>query len=145
MKTLAGAAAILVALGACQAPQPSGPANAEAIFKAPNAGTGSGIDPETQGPSFDAGSPDMTKRGTLTSTPIQTKVITVDPRDARTKIDLARTLLGEEWLFTSKTTKDGGVVVWKFMRRDIARVDVDPFGIPDIYKSSKEPAKPAPK
>ena len=143
MKTLAGAAALLIGVAGCQGPQSSGPANAEAIFKAPGAAIGSGIDPETQGPEFDAGQPDMTKSGTLTSSPIQTKEITVDPRDARTKIDLARTLLGEEWLFTSKTVKGDGIVVWKFMRRDVARVDVDPFGIPDIYKSSKEPPKPA--
>jgi len=142
MKTLAGAAALLIAVAGCQAPQPSGPANAEAIFKAPGAAIGSGIDPETQGPQFDTNTTAAPPTEALTASPIQTKEITVDPKDARTKIDLARTLMGEEWLFTSKTVKDDGVVVWKFMRRDIARVDVDPFGIPDIYKSGTQPAKP---
>jgi hypothetical protein len=146
MKTLAGAAVLLIAVAGCQAPQPSGPANAEAIFKAPGAAIGSGIDPETQGPQFDTNTTAAPPTESLMASPIQTKEITVDPRDARTKIDLARTLMGEEWLFVSKTVKDAGVVTWKFMRRDIARVDVDPFGIPDIYKASKEPPKPvAPK
>src|SRR5262245_30874702 len=144
MRTALGLAAIWVALSGGVAPKPSGPANAEAIFKAPVASTGSGIDPETQGPVFDNSSTTAPPTKPLTASPIQTKEITVDPKDARTKIDLARTLLGEEWLFTSKTVKDGGIVVWKFMRRDVARVDVDPFGIPDIYKASKEPPKPVP-
>ena len=147
MKTLAGAAAILVVLSGCKTPSGNQAAdNAEAIFKAPVASTGSGIDPETQGPI--SGTPSEIKEPRPDSLPIngmQVKEITVDPKDARTRVDFVRTLLGEDWLLMSKTPKADGVVTYKFMRRDVARVDVDPFGIPDIHRATKEPPKPVTK
>jgi hypothetical protein len=143
MKSLAAALGLLIAAAACQSSGNSSVDNANAIFKAPVASTGSGIDPETQGP-ITANEEEIksVKPGALEMTGMQVKEITVDPKDARTRIDLVRTLLGEDWMLMSRTPKSDGIVVYKFMRRDVARVDVDPFGIPDIHKATKEPPTP---
>lgn len=135
MRPVAGVLLLLVAAAACQSSNNS-VNNANAIFKAPKATTGSGIDPETQGPvtendpAVNPPPPAEVKRADQ----FQFKEITVDPKDVRSKLDLFRTLLGEEWLPVSKTPQSGGVVVWKFMRRDAGRLDADPFGLPDITK-----------
>ena len=146
MRPIAGAAALLLVLAGCSSSSGNSSVDsAEAIFKAPKATTGSGIDPETQGPiSADTSEVKSPRPEMTTVNGFQFKEITVDPKDSRTRIDLARTLLGEDWMFVAKTPKGDGVVVWKFMRRDVARIDVDPFGIPDLYKATKEPAKPVP-
>lgn len=136
------AAALLLGLAACRSTGNAAADNADAIFKAPKATTGSGIDPETQGVIATENEVKAPRPELTNANGFQFKEITVDPKDARTRVDLARTLLGEEWMFVSKTLKSGGVEIWKFMRRDAARVDVDPFGIPDIYKATKEPPKP---
>jgi hypothetical protein len=137
MKALAGAALVLV-LAACQSkPDPVNGANA--IFKAPKATTGSGIDPETQGPvSENETGVEPTKPAATPENSFQFKEILADPKDFRSRIDLVRTLLGEEWLPVSKTPKGNGVILWKFMRRDAGRIDADPFGLPDL---TKEPPK----
>ena len=143
MKTACAVALALVALAGCKSSGNSAVDNADAIFKAPKASTGSGIDPETQGAVSDKNTEVKSPRPEVTNmTGVMFKEITVDPKDHRTRIDLVRTLLGEEWLPVAKTPKADGVIVWKFMRRDAARVDVDPFGIPDIHKATKEPPKP---
>ncbi|HZN62682.1 MAG TPA: hypothetical protein VFC90_09800 [Planctomycetota bacterium] len=137
-------ALLLLAFAACQSSSGNSSVDsAEAIFKAPKASTGSGIDPDTQGAIMDNPSEVKSPKPELGQEPsFQFKEITVDPKDARTRIDLVRTLLGEEWMPISKVPKGDGVEVWKFMRRDASLVDVDPFGIPDIHKSTKEPIKP---
>ena len=144
MKLLAGCAVLLLAVAGCQGSSGNAAAdNAEAIFKAPVASTGSGIDPETQGPiTANEAEVKPPKPEVNEMAGIAVKEITVDPKDARTRIDLIRTLLGEDWMLMSRTPKSDGIVVYRFMRRDVARIDVDPFGIPDIHKATKEPAKP---
>jgi hypothetical protein len=145
MKPLAGTLAILLALAGCKSSSGNAAAdNANAIFKAPVASTGSGIDPETQGPISADTNEVKAPRPEILVPGMAVKEITVDPKDARTRIDLVRTLLGEDWMLMSRTPKGDGIIVYKFMRRDVARVDVDPFGIPDIHKATKEPAKPIP-
>ena len=135
------AAGLLLGLAACQSTGNSAADNADAIFHAPKATTGSGVDPETQGVTSTENEVKAPRPELAAQNGFQFKEVTVDPKDARTRVDLCRTLLGEEWMFVSKTLKTGGVEVWKFMRRDAARVDVDPFGIPDVYKAIKEPPK----
>jgi hypothetical protein len=143
MKSPAAALVLLLFAAACQSSGNSSVDNANAIFKAPVASTGSGIDPETQGPIVpNEEEIKSVKPEALEMTGMQVKEITVDPKDARTRVDLVRTLLGEDWMLMSRTPKSDGIVVYKFMRRDVARVDVDPFGIPDIHKATKEPPKP---
>jgi hypothetical protein len=142
MKTATASLLLLFALAACRSSGNAAADNADAIFKAPKASTGSGVDPETQGITSNSSEVKEPRPEVTTGIGFQFKEITVDPKDARTRIDLARTLLGEEWIFVSKTLKGAGVEVWKFMRRDAARLDVDPFGIPDIFKATKEPVKP---
>jgi hypothetical protein len=144
MKTPAGlAAAFLLFLSACSAPKrDSGSEAAEAIFKAPKASTGSGIDPDAQGVTGAVDTEVKSSRPALQEAPtggLQFKEIDVDPKDVRTRVDLTRTLLGQEWMFVSKTLKTGGVYTWKFVRRDVGKVDDDPFGIPDIYKAKEKP------
>ena len=135
MRSVAGALLALFSAAACQSPG-NAVNEANAIFKAPKATTGSGIDPETQGPitendpSVNTSKPAETNRVDQ----FQFKEVTYDPKDVRSKLDLFRTLLGEEWLPISKTPKGDGIVVWKFMRRDAGRLDADPFGLPDITK-----------
>jgi len=144
MKLALWAALLPFALVACRGSSGNSSVDsANAIFKAPKASTGSGIDPETQGAVSDKNTEVKSPRPEVTNmSGLMFKEITVDPKDNRTRIDLVRTLLGEEWLPVGKTPKADGVIVWKFMRRDGPRIDVDPFGIPDIHKATKEPQKP---
>lgn len=144
MRPLAAAAALLLAFAGCKSSSGNSSVDsAEAIFKAPKASTGSGIDPETQGPiSADTAEVKSPRPELTTQVGFQFKEITVDPKDPRSRIDLARTLMGEDWMFVGKIPKGNGVMVWKFMRRDVARIDVDPFGIPDLHKATKEPPTP---
>lgn len=144
MKAYAGTAVLLLALAGCKSSSGNSSVdNAEAIFHAPVASTGSGIDPETQGPiKANEGEIKPPNPEVAEMSGMQVKDITVDPKDSRSRLDFVRTLLGEDWMLMSRTPKSDGVVVYRFMRRDVARVDVDPFGIPDIHRATKEPPKP---
>ena len=135
MRPVAGALLALFAAAACQSSNNS-VNEANAVFKAPKATTGSGIDPETQGPVTENEAPvnPPTPAVVARADQFQFKEITYNPKDVRSKLDLFRTLLGEEWLPVSKTPKGDGIVLWKFMRRDAGRLDADPFGLPDITK-----------
>ncbi len=145
MKLAAGASLlVLLIVAGCRSSSGNAAAdNAEKIFKAPENAPAPAVDSETQAPiAGDKSEIKAPRPEVLETVGMQVKEIVVDPKDARTRIDLARTLLGEDWMFMSRTAKSDGVVVWKFMRRDVARIDVDPFGIPDIHKSTQEPQKP---
>jgi len=143
MKPLA--AVLLLTFAACSSPKrDSGSEAAEAIFKAPKASTGSGIDPDAQGVSGVNETEVKSSRPALQDAPIggiQFKEIKVDPKDVRTRVDLTRALLGQEWMFVSKKPQADGIVVWKFVRKDVGKVEDDPFGIPDIYKAKEQPVE----
>jgi hypothetical protein len=144
----AGAALLVLLLAAGCKSASSGPADyARAVLQAPVASTGSGINPDA----MDSSSPTGTEAKAappskiFTANGMQVKEILVDPRDAKARIDFLRTLLGEDWLLAGKTMQSGGVVVYRFIRRDIFRVESDPFGLPDLTGSPKDIAGSKPK
>ncbi|HTF56685.1 MAG TPA: hypothetical protein VK661_05565 [Planctomycetota bacterium] len=148
MRSVAGIAALLAVLSGCKGAPSAVDAYTQAVLKAPVASTGSGIDPDLKDNPAAVGaetkSPDAPSK-IITTNGMQVREIVVDPRDAKARIDLLRTLLGADWLLAGRTVQDDGVVTYRFIRRDIFRVESDPFGLPDLTGAPKDMAGSKPK
>jgi hypothetical protein len=149
MKTAGALAALILVVAGCKSGGLSR-TNDAAVMQAPVAATGSGIDPDpavvddlaskgvTDGRTTGAGS----GAALLKADGMQVKEVVVDPKDPKTKIELLRHILGTDWILAGKNDKSNGTIVYTFMRRDVFRVETDPFGLPDISGPKDENGKP---
>lgn len=148
MRPVAGIAALLAVLSGCKGAASAPDAYTQAVLQAPVASTGSGIDPDLKDNPAAAGAETKSPAPSskiITTNGMQVREIVVDPRDAKARIDLLRTMLGADWLLAGRTMQAGGVVTYKFIRRDIFRVESDPFGLPDLTGAPKDLAGKKPK
>jgi len=149
MKTLGALAALILTAAGCKGLSQT-EAHDNAVMHAPVAATGSGIDPDaTAGgdPAATGGTGATDPGKPATSAPLkadgmQVKEILVDPKDPKTKVELLRHILGADWILAGKNEKSNGTVIYTFMRRDVFRVETDPFGLPDITGVKGEDLKP---
>jgi len=149
MKTAGALAALILMSAGCKGLSQT-QAHDSAVMHAPVAATGSGIDPDATGvddpaltgatgggaPANNSGSAPLKADG------MQVKDVLVDPKDPKTKIELIRHILGADWILAGKNEKSNGTTVYTFMRRDVFRVESDPFGLPDITGVKGEDLKP---
>ena len=152
MKTAGALAALVFACAGCKGLSQAREYD-NAVMQAPAARTGSGIDPNVTAaddPALKNAPAPGAPPGTSGSAPLkadgmQVKEVVVDPKDPKTKVELLRHVLGADWILAGKNEKSNGTIVYTFMRRDVFRVETDPFGLPDITGVKGEDLTPKPK